>query len=70
MSLQVVILIDMLGLSELTSAFGLVNMYHGIGTFIGPPLAGTHPPPPPPTAPPPTSVVRRFCLSSSFPICV
>ena len=39
-SLQVVILIEMLGLPELTSAYGLANMYHGIGTFVGPPLAG------------------------------
>ncbi|KAK7087697.1 hypothetical protein V1264_021714 [Littorina saxatilis] len=39
-AVQVVILIDLLGLNELTAAFGLANMYHGIGVLIGPPLAG------------------------------
>jgi hypothetical protein len=39
-TLQVVILIDLLGLRQLTSAFGLINLFHGLGTFLGPPLQG------------------------------
>ena len=39
-SLQVVMLIDLVGLVELTTALGLTNMFYGIGTFVGPPLAG------------------------------
>ncbi|KAL8580964.1 hypothetical protein ACOMHN_017531 [Nucella lapillus] len=38
--LQLMVLIELLGFDHLTNAFGVVNVYHGVGTFVGPPLAG------------------------------
>ncbi|XP_055616398.1 monocarboxylate transporter 12 isoform X2 [Toxorhynchites rutilus septentrionalis] len=35
-----VILVDLLGLDKLTNAFGLLLLFQGIASFIGPPLAG------------------------------
>lgn len=35
-----VILVDLLGLEKLTNAFGLLLMFQGIASFVGPPLAG------------------------------
>ncbi|XP_055548374.1 monocarboxylate transporter 5 isoform X2 [Wyeomyia smithii] len=35
-----VILVDLLGLDKLTNAFGLLLMFQGIASFLGPPLAG------------------------------
>lgn len=36
-----VILVDLLGLEKLTNAFGLLLLFQGIASFIGPPFAGT-----------------------------
>lgn len=35
-----VILVDLLGLDKLTNAFGLLLLFQGIASLIGPPLAG------------------------------
>lgn len=35
-----VILVDLLGLDKLTNAFGLLLLFQGISSFIGPPIAG------------------------------
>lgn len=35
-----VILVDLLGLSKLTNAFGLLLLFQGIASFIGPPIVG------------------------------
>lgn len=35
-----VILVDLLGLEKLTNAFGLLLLFQGIASFLGPPLAG------------------------------
>lgn len=35
-----VILVDLLGLDKLTNAFGLLLLFQGIASFIGPPMAG------------------------------
>ncbi|XP_058445391.1 monocarboxylate transporter 5 [Malaya genurostris] len=35
-----VILVDLLGLDKLTNAFGLLLLFQGIASFLGPPLAG------------------------------
>lgn len=35
-----VILVDLLGIGKLTNAFGLLLLFQGIGSFIGPPVAG------------------------------
>jgi MFS transporter, MCT family, solute carrier family 16 (monocarboxylic acid transporters), member 14 len=35
-----VILVDLLGLERLTNAFGLLLLFQGIASFLGPPLAG------------------------------
>lgn len=35
-----VILVDLLGLEKLTNAFGLVLLFQGIASFIGPPIGG------------------------------
>lgn len=35
-----VILVDLLGLEKLTNAFGLLLLFQGIASFVGPPLAG------------------------------
>lgn len=35
-----VILVDLLGLENLTNAFGLLLMFQGIASFIGPPIGG------------------------------
>lgn len=37
-----VILVDLLGLDHLTNAFGLLLLFQGIASFIGPPIAGKH----------------------------
>lgn len=39
-SLMSVVLVDLLGLEKLTSAFGLVLLFEGIGAVLGPPIAG------------------------------
>uniref|UniRef100_A0A8W8IN66 Monocarboxylate transporter 13 n=1 Tax=Magallana gigas TaxID=29159 RepID=A0A8W8IN66_MAGGI len=38
--LNSVVLVDLLGLAKLTNAFGLLLMFQGLATFIGPPIAG------------------------------
>ncbi|KAJ8309968.1 hypothetical protein KUTeg_011833 [Tegillarca granosa] len=35
-----VVLVDLLGLDKLTSSFGLLLMFQGVATLIGPPIAG------------------------------
>src|SRR5690606_8958279 len=35
-----VVLVDMVGVDKLTSAFGLLLLIQGIATFVGPPIAG------------------------------
>lgn len=35
-----VILVDLLGLSKLTNAFGLLLLFQGIASFLGPPIGG------------------------------
>jgi MCP family monocarboxylic acid transporter-like MFS transporter 14 len=35
-----VILVDLLGLEVLTNAFGLLLLFQGIASFLGPPIAG------------------------------
>ncbi|KAK0179893.1 hypothetical protein PV327_005604 [Microctonus hyperodae] len=35
-----VVLVDLLGLEHLTNAFGLVLLFQGIASFLGPPIAG------------------------------
>ncbi|KAE9551215.1 hypothetical protein FO519_005582 [Halicephalobus sp. NKZ332] len=35
-----VVLVDMVGIDRLTSAFGLLLLVQGIATFVGPPIAG------------------------------
>ena len=36
-----VVLVDLLGLEKLTNAFGLLLLFQGIASLIGPPFAGT-----------------------------
>lgn len=35
-----VILVDLLGLEKLTNAFGLLLLFQGIASFVGPPIVG------------------------------
>lgn len=35
-----VILVDLLGMDNLTNAFGLLLLFQGIASFVGPPIAG------------------------------
>lgn len=35
-----VILVDLLGLEKLTNAFGLLLLFQGIASLVGPPIAG------------------------------
>lgn len=35
-----VVLVDLLGLEKLTNAFGLLLLFQGIASLIGPPFAG------------------------------
>ena len=39
-TLTSVLLVDVLGLEQLTSAFGLLIMFRGLATILGPPIAG------------------------------
>lgn len=39
-ALRSVILVDLLGLEKLNNAFGLLMLFEGIATFIGPPIVG------------------------------
>ena len=39
-SLTSIVLVDLLGLDNLTSAFGLLVMFRGVSSIVGPPLAG------------------------------
>lgn len=36
-----VILVDLLGLEKLTNAFGLLLLFQGVASFIGPPIGGS-----------------------------
>lgn len=36
-----VVLVDLLGMDRLTNAFGLLLMFQGIASLIGPPMCGT-----------------------------
>ena len=38
-----VVLVDLLGLDKLTNAFGLLLLFQGIASFVGPPIAGKFP---------------------------
>ena len=40
-SLCTIILIEFLGLEQLSSSFGIINVFRGVATLIGAPLAGT-----------------------------
>ena len=40
-SLTSPVLVDLLGIHLLTNSFGLLLLFQGAATFIGPPLAGT-----------------------------
>lgn len=40
MCLTSIILVDLLGLPRLTNAFGLISMCRGVGSLVGPPIAG------------------------------
>ena len=42
MTLTSVILVDLLGLDRLTSSFGLLLIFQGIATILGPPIAGLY----------------------------
>ena len=35
-----IVLVDLLGLEKLTSAFGLLTMFRGAASIVGPPIAG------------------------------
>ncbi len=35
-----VLLVDLLGLDRLTNAFGLLLLFQGVATLVGPPIAG------------------------------
>lgn len=35
------ITVDLLGLDKLTNAFGMLLLFQGIASFVGPPIAGT-----------------------------
>lgn len=37
-----VVLVDLLGLERLTNAFGILLLFQGIASLIGPPFAGTY----------------------------
>lgn len=37
-----VILVDLLGLDKLTNAFGILLMFQGIASLVGPPIAGKY----------------------------
>ena len=39
-SLCAIILIEILGLEKLSNAFGFLNLFRGLATFIGAPVAG------------------------------
>ena len=39
-TLTSIVLVDVLGLERLTSAFGLLTMFRGLATMMGPPIAG------------------------------
>ncbi|KAK2182534.1 hypothetical protein NP493_350g01041 [Ridgeia piscesae] len=39
-SLQSIIIVDLMGLDALTNAFGLMCLFKGAGCYVGPPLAG------------------------------
>ena len=38
-----VVLVDLLGMEKLTNAFGLLLMFQGIASLIGPPMCGEDP---------------------------
>ena len=40
MSLKPIVLVDLLGLEKLSSAYGVALLFQGIGALAGPPLAG------------------------------
>lgn len=40
-SLTSIVLVDLLGLDNLTSAFGLLVLFRGVASMVGPPVAGS-----------------------------
>ena len=40
-SLTSIVLVDLLGLDNLTSAFGLLVLFRGVSSMVGPPVAGS-----------------------------
>lgn len=40
MSLTSIILVDLLGLENLSSAFGIITSVRGVSSIVGPPMAG------------------------------
>lgn len=38
--LRSIVVVDLLGLENLTNAFGITSMFFGLGSFIGVPVAG------------------------------
>ena len=43
MTLTAVILVDLLGLEHLVTSFGLVLLFQGVATIMGPPMLGKFP---------------------------
>ena len=41
-SLTSVIIVDLLGIEKLTNAFGIVLLFQGVASFIGPPIIGIY----------------------------
>ena len=41
-SLTSVVLVDLLGIERLTNSFGLLLLFQGVATIVGPPVAGTY----------------------------
>ena len=41
-SLTSVVLVDLLGIEQLTNSFGLLLLFQGVATIVGPPVAGMY----------------------------
>ena len=41
-SLTSVVLVDLLGIERLTNSFGLLLLFQGVATIVGPPVAGMY----------------------------
>jgi len=70
-TLKSILVVDLLGLDRLTTAYGILSLLEGVGSLAGTPAVGTKLHSPPPPRPTPASLMRGIRSSvASASLCV